>query len=262
MRKNLFFATFFLLSVLLLAFIVIPILVLYSFTSVTGLFSNFLNGDFLNVLEVTFVAGLISTAILAILGIPLAYMMAREHFPGKNIIQAIVDLPLVIPDTVAGLIIFLTFYSGGVLGAPLSHAGLNFVDTLPGIVVAMMFVGAPFIINTARAGFTSFDPKLERVAMSLGAGRFRTFLSVSLPLNLEGIWNGLVITWAKGVASFGSIIIIAYFPVIAPTYIYSQFLLSGIPASAVAAGGFLLITLAIFIVSRLTASRLTKWTRS
>lgn len=261
MRINLFLATFLLLSLLILGFILVPILVLYSFSNPKDLLSIFFNSDFLNVLYLTFLAGIISTLIVALLGVPLGYLMARENFRGKSIIQGIIDMPLVIPDTVAGLIIFLSFYSGGVFGKPFSLVGVSFVDTFPGIVVAMMFVGAPFVINASKAGFLSVDPKLERVAMSLGAGRFRTFISVTLPLNLEGIWNGLVITWAKGVASFGSIIVIAYFPMVAPTYIYNQFLLFGISSSAVAAGGFLLITLVIFIISRFITNRLTKWAK-
>ncbi len=262
MRKNLFLITFILLSFLILAFIMVPILVLYSFSNPKDLLSIFINSDFLNVLYITFLAGIISTSIVTLLGVPLGYLMARENFRGKSIIQGIIDLPLVIPDTVAGLIIFLSFYSGGIFGKPFSLIGLNFVDTLAGIIVAMMFVGAPFVINTSKAGFLSVDPKLERVAMSLGAGKFRTFVSVTLPLNLESIWNGVVITWAKGVASFGSIIVIAYFPMVAPTYIYNQFLLFGISASAVAAGGFLLITLTIFIASRIVTDRLTKWAKT
>lgn len=262
MKKNLFLTTFLILSFLLLAFIVVPILVLYSFSNPKDLLLIFFNGDFLDVLYVTFLAGLISTLIVAFLGVPLGYLMARESFRGKSFIQGIIDLPLVVPDTVAGLIIFLSFYSSGVFGKPFSFIGVKFVNTLPGIVVAMMFVGAPFVINTAKAGFLSIDPKLEKVAMSLGAGKFKTFISVTLPLNLESIWNGLVITWAKGVASFGSIIVIAYFPMVAPTYIYNQFLLFGISSSAVAAGGFLLITLVIFIISRFIADGLTKWAKA
>ncbi len=240
-------------------FILLPIIVLYSFVSFQDITSIFLDRNFQETIYVTFLAGFISMLIIALLGIPLGYIMARVNFFGKNFIQGLIDLPLVIPDTVAGLIVFLTFYSQGILGEPFSKVGINFVNTLYGIIVAMMFVGAPFMINTAKSGFLNIDPKLEKVSLSLGAGRIATFFRISLPLSLDSIVNGLVMTWAKGVASFGSIIVIAYFPMVAPTYIYNQFLLFGTKASAVAAGAFLLLTLIIFATSRFVSGRLMRW---
>ncbi|MVT13609.1 MAG: ABC transporter permease subunit [Euryarchaeota archaeon] len=259
--KNSFLFILLLFSILMMLFILIPILVLYSFVPFFDFIIIFSNRSFLETINVTFLAGLISTFLIAILGIPLGYLMARTDFPGKNFVQGLIDLPLVVPDTVAGLIIFLTFYSQGILGAPLSRAGINFVNTLYGIVVAMMFVGAPFMINTSKSGFLSVDPKLERVSLSLGASKISTFFNVTLPLSLDSIVNGLVMTWAKGVSSFGSIIVIAYFPMVAPTYIYNQFLLFGTDASAIAAGAFLLITLIIFAISRFITTKMMRWLR-
>jgi molybdate/tungstate transport system permease protein len=257
--KNYFLLIFLVFSLLMMLFILIPIIVLYTFVPFGDFISIFTNRSFLSTIYVTFLAGLISTVIIGILGIPLGYLMARTNFLGKNFIQGLIDLPLVVPDTVAGLIVFLTFYSNGIIGAPLSRVGINFVNTLYGIVVAMMFVGAPFMINTSKSGFLSVDPKLERVSLSLGASRVSTFFRITLPLSLDSIVNGLVMTWAKGVASFGSIIVIAYFPMVAPTYIYNQFLLFGTGASAMAAGAFLLITLFIFALSRYVTGRLMRW---
>lgn len=257
--KNYFLIIFLIFAVLMMLFILLPILILYTFVPFTGFISIFSSRNFLETIYVTFLAGLISTTIIAILGIPLGYIMARWNFFGKNFIQGLIDLPLVVPDTVAGLIVFLTFYSQGIVGAPFSKIGINFVNTLYGIVVAMMFVGAPFMINTAKSGFLAVDPKLERVSLSLGATRIGTFFRITLPMSLDSIVNGLVMTWAKGVASFGSIIVIAYFPMVAPTYIYNQFLLFGTGASAMAAGAFLLITLIVFASSRYITGRLMIW---
>jgi len=257
--KNYFLIVLSIFSVLMMLFILIPIIVLYTFIPFSGFLSIFEYRSFLETIYVTFLAGLISTAIIAILGIPLGYLMARLNFFGKNFIQGLIDLPLVVPDTVAGLVVFLTFYSQGIIGEPFSKIGINFVNTLYGIVVAMMFVGAPFMINTAKSGFLSVDPKLEKVSLSLGASRIGTFFRITLPLGLDSIVNGVVMTWAKGVASFGSIIVIAYFPMVAPTFIYNQFLLFGTGASAMAAGAFLLITLIIFATSRFITGRLMKW---
>ena len=257
--KNYFLISLVIFSILMMLFILIPIIVLYSLVSFGDILKIFLNKDFQETIFITFLAGFISMVLIAILGIPLGYIMARTNFFGKNFIQGLIDLPLVIPDTVAGLIVFLTFYSQGILGAPFSKLGINFVNTLYGIIVAMMFVGAPFMINTSKSGFLNVDPKLENVSLSLGASRLSTFFRVTLPLSMDSIINGLVITWAKGVASFGSIIIIAYFPMVAPTYVYNQFLLFGTKASAIAAGAFLLLTLIIFAISRYISGKLTKW---
>jgi len=261
MKKHFFYLVFFFLSLMMLIFIVVPIIVLYVYAKPETIFTTLFNVDFFSIVYRTFMAGIIATLVLAGLGIPLGYLMARVDFRGKSVLQGVIDLPLVIPDTVAGIIVFLSFYRGGVFGQPLSTIGLEFVDAFPGIVVAMMFVGAPFVVNTSKAGFLAIDPKLERVAMSLGASRFKTFFSISLPLNAESIWNALIITWSKGVAGFGSIIIIAYFPEVAPTYIYNSFLLFGLSAGSAAAGAYLLLTLIIFVISRYIANQLTRWTK-
>ncbi len=120
-----------------------------------------------------------ATALIALLfGVPLGYVLARKDFPGKSAVQALVDVPIVIPHSVVGIMLLVTF-SNSILD---SYKG--------GIVAAMLFVSAPFTINAARDGFLAVDEKLEAVARTLGASRWRAFLSISLPMAFPSIASG------------------------------------------------------------------------
>jgi len=113
--------------------------------------------------------------MLFFFGVPLAYFLARKDFPGKSIIEGIVDIPLMIPHVVAGIALYGIFMRYGVIGAPLKRLGIVTTDAYLGIVVAMLFMSLPYLIDTAREGFKEVDPRLENVARSLGASHWRTF---------------------------------------------------------------------------------------
>ena len=197
----------------------------------------------------------ISMAFLAtlaslILGIPLGYLLARRNFAGRSVIQGIVDVPVVIPHTVAGIALLTVFGANGVIGAPLNDVGVKFVDAWPGIVIAMMFVSAPFVINSARDGFAAVDPRLENVARSLGASRTQAFSKVALRLSIKPIITGAIMSWARAISEFGAIIILVYFPMVAPTLIYDRFTSFGLVDSRPIAVLLVLICLVVFITLR------------
>jgi len=196
----------------------------------------------------TIYASLLATLIAVVSGTPLAYILARKNFPGKQMVESLVDLPIIVPHTVAGIALLMVFGSHGLIG---QFSPLRFVDALPGIVVAMLFVSSPFFINSAREGFQSVDPRLEWVARSLGATPWCAFRKVSLPLASRHILIGAIMSWARGISEFGAVIVIAYYPMIAPTLIWDRFLTTGLKASAPISVLLILICMTIFVSLRL-----------
>ncbi len=133
-------------------------------------------------LVLTFAAGALATAVGLLGGIPLAYLLVRRSFPGKRLVEGLVDLPIVIPHTAAGVALLLVFGARGAVGGALAPLAISFVDSVPGIAVATAFVSVPFLVNGAREAFASVDPELEKVAEPLGATPWRAFWYVALPL--------------------------------------------------------------------------------
>jgi molybdate/tungstate transport system permease protein len=193
-------------------------------------------------------AAFISTLIAFILGVPLAYLLAREEFFGKSIIEGIIDLPMVIPHTVAGIAILTVFGAHGLIG---QFSPIKFRDAIPGIIVAMLFLSVPFLVNSAKEGFKSIDPRLEYVARSLGASKLEVFFKVTFPLAFRSIMAGAIMSWARAISEFGAIVIIAYYPMVASVLIYDRFLSKGLLASRPVAILLLLICLLIFIALKL-----------
>lgn len=193
-----------------------------------------------------------SAALLAgVFGVPLAYLLARQQFPGKGVIEAAVDLPLAIPHTVAGIALLLVFGRRGIIGAPAAALlDLRFWGTFAGIVAAMLFVGLPYAVNAARIGFEAVDAHLERVARTLGAGPWRVFAQVTLPLAWRGVLAGLTLTFARAIGEFAAVMLIAYYPMTGPVKIYEQFLRFGLDDAAATSVLFLAAVLVVFLLLR------------
>ncbi|PKP38370.1 MAG: molybdenum ABC transporter permease [Bacteroidetes bacterium HGW-Bacteroidetes-15] len=194
----------------------------------------------------------LATVIAFIFGVPLAYLLARKDFFGKGFVEGIIDVPIVVPHTVAGIALLTVFGVHGLIG---QFSFIKFVDAIPGIVVAMLFVSVPFMINSAREGFENIDPKLEHVARTLGASHWQSFLKISFPLAFRNIMVGAVMTWARAVSEFGAVVIIAYYPMVAPTLIYEKFLSEGLSASHPVAIILIVFCLIVFISLRLWVGR-------
>jgi len=183
-------------------------------------------------------------------GIPLAYVMARVRFPGKGIVQSMIDVPVVIPHTIAGIALLVVFGRMGLFSGELDALGLRFEDHLFGIVLAMMFVSSSFVVNSAREGFEAVDERLENVARSLGASRGGAFLTVTVPLSMSSLATGAVMAWARAVSEFGAVVIIAFFPRVIPTLIYEKNLHGGLSESMPIAALLIMICVGIFAVFR------------
>jgi molybdate/tungstate transport system permease protein len=183
-------------------------------------------------------------------GLPLAYLLARTRFPGKQIIEGIIDLPVVIPHTAAGIALLMVFGRQGVLGGIFSRIGLLFTDTLPGIVVAMLFVSLPYLVNMSREAFALIDPEMERVAAIDGATPWQAFWYVTLPQAWRGIASGALMMWARGISEFGAVVILAYHPKIVTVLIYERFEGFGLAQALPVAVILILVVLVIFALLR------------
>ena len=160
----------------------------------------------------TLVAASLSTLVLTAVGVPLAYLLARCQFKGRQLVEAIVDLPLALPHAVAGVLVLVAYGSRAPVGSLLAQAGLAIEDRLAGVVLAMAYVSAPFLVDSAKDGFKSIDPMLEHVARTLGATPLRVFTYISLPLAWRSIATGALLSWARAVSEVGALLIVAYYP--------------------------------------------------
>ena len=217
-----------LLGGLLLAFIVLPIIRLVTTSSAASLRQAAGMAAVRDAILLSLQAAAITAGIATVFGVPLAYILARGSFRGRGVIQSVVDLPLVVPHTVAGIALLFLFGRTGWVGGPAAHLGVSFYGSQWGIVAAMLFVSVPFAVNSARVAFEAIDPRLERAARSLGASPWYAFRRVTLPLGLRGVLTGAVLVYARSISEFGAVVIIAYYPATAPVQIYNLFLQSGL----------------------------------
>jgi len=188
-------------------------------------------------------------------GVPLAYLMARRNFPGKSILQGLVDLPIMIPHTAMGVALLMIYGKKFMLGGLFNTLGISFVGTEAGISLAMAYVSMPFLVNAARDGFLSVDTKLEKVARTLGASPWQVFFKVTLPLCRHSILSGAIMMWARGISEFGAVVILAYHPMVAPILIWERFESYGLKYARPVAVLLIIICLFIFALLRFLAAR-------
>jgi molybdate/tungstate transport system permease protein len=243
-----------LLGGLLLAFIVLPLIRLGATSSLRSLHQAAASAQIRDATLLSLQAAAITAGIATVFGVPLAYLLARRAFWGRGVVQALVDLPLAVPHTVAGIALLFLLGRTGWIGGPAAHIGISFYGSQWGIVAAMLFVSCPFAVNSARVAFEAMDPRIEQAARSLGATPWHVFRRITVPLGLRGILTGTVLVYARSISEFGAVVIIAYYPATAPVEIYNLFLQSGLTQSASAAVVLLIVSLATFLVLRTLAT--------
>ncbi|WP_457596417.1 ABC transporter permease [Hydrogenimonas sp.] len=177
------------LGCVVLLFLAVPLAKLFLDVGGGGLLTALRDGEVVAAILLTMKAALAATTVTLLFGVPLAYLLARYDFDGKAALEALVDIPVMVPHTAAGIALLGVFGSGP-LAQGLEKIGLGFVDAETGIVAAMTFLSAPFLIHGAREGFAAVDPKLEKAARTLGAGAFGAFWHVALPGARRAIVNG------------------------------------------------------------------------
>ncbi|MGA1862543.1 ABC transporter permease [Deferribacter thermophilus] len=233
---------FIFLSGLIIFFLLFPILKLFYSNGLINILQTLKDKEVIDSILLTFKVSLYATIFVFFTGVPLAYLIARNNFFGKSVVEAIIDLPTMIPHTAAGIAILLAFNSG--------FLKLQLIDSEIGIMFAMMFLSAPYLINGAKEGFKKVDVKYEYVARTLGASWFSAFLRVVLPNARRDIVNGMLMMWARGLGEFGAVVIIAYHPMVAPVLIYDRFNNFGLKYSAPVAAAMILLSVMIFLIIR------------
>lgn len=251
-RKSLAFNLIFsIASGLLIVFIVLPLISTLLSSTPAAFLSSFSDPEVLKSIGLTFGAAAIATGLALVTGVPMAYLLARRKFRGKRLLEAIINLPVVIPHTAAGIALLLVFGRRGLLGQWLSPLGITFTDNLAGIVVAMLFVSLPFLVNLSREAFALVDEEMEKVALIDGASQWQAFFHVTLPLAWRGVLGGAVMMWARGISEFGAVVILAYHPKIVPVLVYERFEGFGLDAAQPIALILILVALVVFISLRL-----------
>jgi molybdate/tungstate transport system permease protein len=196
-------------------------------------------------------ASLAGTFIFSLLSLPLAWLLARKKFFLKRLIIGIIDLPIVIPHTAAGIALLGAVSRNTMLGKFADSFGLDFIGNPAGIVLAMSFVSLPFFLNAAREGFSQVPERLEKAALNLGSSPFRVFITISIPLAFRHIITGAVMMFARGISEFGAVVIIAYYPMTASVLIFERFSSYGLQYARPAAVLLIIVTVVIFLLMRL-----------
>jgi molybdate/tungstate transport system permease protein len=243
------------LSSLVLLFLVAPLVGLFLQTGTTELFETAGDKEVQDSIFLTVWVSFAATLFFAIAAVPFAWLLARKNFPLKSLVQGIIDLPVVLPHTAAGIALLGFISRDGLLGKAASIIGLNLINNPAGIALAMAFVSLPFLINSARDGFAAIPERLEKAALNLGANRTRVFFTISCPLAWRSIITGFVMMFARGMSEFGAVVIIAYHPMIAPVLIYDRFSSFGLKYARPAAVLFVIVALIVFTFLRLLSEK-------
>lgn len=246
---------FLLLGLVLLTFLTVPVVKMVLAADPVILIETFLDKEVVAAIWLTLYAALIATVIGFILGTPLAYLLAKTDFRGKRFVEGLIDLPLVIPHSAAGIALLFVFGRNYFMGKAFGAIGVKFLDSLWGIVIAMLFVSVPFLIDSAKDGFQKVDKRLENVARTLGATPWQTFVRVSFPLAWRSIVSGNILMWARGISEFGAVIIVAYHPMTAPVLVFERFETYGLDYARPVAVILILIAMAVFVMLRLLLYR-------
>jgi molybdate/tungstate transport system permease protein len=233
-----------------LMFLAGPLLKLVVTSDPHALLAAFGDQQVLSAIATSVIAATWATAIAAITGVPLGFLLARHDFRGKALAEGLIDLPIVIPHPIAGIALLFVFGRRFFAGRAFALAGIQFAGAVPGIVIAMIFVSAPFLINASRDGFRAVDPRLENIARTLGRGPWAAFFGVTLPLARRAIVSGAVMTWARALSEFGAVIVLAYYPMTAPVLIYDRFTGIGLDGAQPVAAAVVLTALVLFAILR------------
>lgn len=196
-------------TVLALTFLALPIVAVFLRVSPGHLFAQLGNPVATDALLVSLKTSAIAHALVLVAGTPTAYLLATNRFPGRSVVLAAIELPLVLPPAVAGIALLAAFGRFGLLGGTLHALGLSIPFTQTAVILAVAFVEAPFYVGGGIAAFETVDRNLLDAARTLGAGPARVFARVAVPLALGGLAAGSALALARGLGEFGATIIFA-----------------------------------------------------
>ena len=196
-------------SLFLIALLGLPLLALILRSFDQEFFSYAFSPSALTALRLSLVTSLISVIIAIAFGTPLAYMLARWKFFGKSFVELLIDLPVVLPPSVAGLALLIAFGRQGMFGSALSLLGISLPFTTTAVIMAQTFVSAPLYIRAARIGFAEVDIQMEEAAHVEGANQWQVFSEIMFPLAGRALIGGAILTWTRALGEFGATILFA-----------------------------------------------------
>lgn len=194
---------------LLVALLAIPLAALVWRGLSEDFVAGLMSAPALEAIRLSLATSVITLAIAVALGTPLAYGLARWRFPGRGVIETLVDLPVALPPAVAGLALLLAFGRRGALGPALATLGISLPFTTAAVVVAQVFVAAPFYVRAARIGFAEIDSRYEESAIVEGASAWQVFARVMAPMARRALFGGMILCWTRALGEFGATILFA-----------------------------------------------------
>ena len=242
-------------AIALALFLALPIVALIARAAGAGLLADAAGSRIVaDALLLSLLTTAASLALAVALGMPLAFALARRRFRGATLVEALVDLPIVLPPAVAGLALLLLLGRRGWLGEPLAALGIGLPFTTVAVVLAQTFVAAPFFVRAARTGFAGVDRDLEDAARVDGATEAGVIRHVTLPLAASALGAGLVMTWARALGEFGATIMfagnVAGRTQTLPLVVYGEFQGGDLDASIAAAAILVLAALGVLVAVR------------
>ncbi|MGE5375492.1 MAG: ABC transporter permease, partial [Bacteroidota bacterium] len=196
-------------STIMLALFALPLLSLFVRSLQAGFFTYAFSEQAFKALKLSLVTSTVTTAVTILFGTTLAYMLARWKFRFRSWIELLIDLPIVLPPSVAGLVLLMAFGRRGMFGPELSAMGISLPFTTAAVIIAQTFVASPFYIRSARIGFRTIDRQLEEAANVEGANQWQIFTEVMFPLAGSALISGAILTWTRALGEFGATILFA-----------------------------------------------------
>jgi molybdate transport system permease protein len=243
------------LAALFALFLGLPVLALVVRSIAEGALAEALASDAVaTALTLSLATTAVSLLLTVLIGMPLAFLLARRSFRGKWLLEAVVDLPIVLPPSVAGLALLLVFGRRGLLSAPFEFLGISVPFTVVAVILAQTFVSAPFFVRSARTGISGVDRDLEDAARVDGASEAQLFRMITVPLAASALAAGLVMSWARALGEFGATIMFAGNiegrTQTLPLVVYSEFQAGDLDASIAAAAILVLAALGVLVAVR------------
>ena len=198
-----------LLSLPMLLFLAIPILALFIHNSPADLMKNLNQRQVTQAISLSLATSSVTTLITLVIGTPVAYLLGTRRFKGYHVVDTLIDIPTVLPPSVAGVALLMAFGRRGLVGALLADKGITIPFTFIAVVMAQLFIASPLYVRSATVGFSGIEKELKQAAALDGANRWQVFRYIVMPLSGNALLSGGVMTWARALGEFGATIIFA-----------------------------------------------------
>lgn len=208
-RRLIALILFSLIVIITILFFTLPLLALLLRISPQEFITAILKPDVKNAIILSLITASAATVIIVLLGTPLAYLNARVAYKGRSFVDTLLDLPIVLPPSVAGLALLVLFGRRGLIGSYLNDMGVSIIFTTFAVVLAQVFVAGPLYIRQAKSAFAMVDQTFESAARTLGAPPLTTFIRITIPLAWTGLVSGLILAFARAIGEFGATIMVA-----------------------------------------------------